>query len=136
MIINLLRKSVWGWTGLLVLLLGACASVPDELKQLDTTLTNYEKSMLWGEYNYILSSHKGNKLPAYQRERLKSIKVTSYEVIRSQLLPGGKKFVQRVDLKYYNRSYGIVRSLRVDQEWVYDKEMHAWVILTPFPDFK
>jgi hypothetical protein len=117
-------------------LLSGCASVPEELELLDTTLTNYEKAMLWGEYNYILSSHKGNKISAVQRERLDSIKVTSYDVLRSKLMPGGKKFVQVVDLKYYNRSYGVLRSLRVEQEWVYEEERNAWVVLTPFPDFK
>lgn len=119
-----------------LLLFGACASVPEELEVLDTTLNNYEKAMLWGEYNYILTSHKGSKLSSYQRERLNSIKVTSYDVLRSKLLPGGKKFVQLVDMKYYNRSYGVVRSVRVDQEWVYEEDRLAWVLLTPFPKFK
>ena len=118
------------------LLLGACASVPEELEMLDTTLNNYEKAMLWGEYNYILTSHKGNKLSSYQQEKLKAIKVTSYEVMRSKLMPGGKKFVQKVAMNYYNRSYGVLRSLRIDQEWVYEEERQSWVLLTPFPDFK
>ncbi len=131
-----IRKSSHGLLPLLIVLLSACASVPEELELLDTTLNNYEKAMLWGEYNYILTSHKGDKISSYQRERLNSIKVTSYDVLRSKLLPGGKKFVQKVDLKYYNRSYGVLRSLRVDQEWVYEPERNAWVLLTPFPDFK
>ncbi|MDH5444675.1 MAG: hypothetical protein OEY52_03910 [Gammaproteobacteria bacterium] len=118
------------------LLLSSCASVPEELEMLDTTLNNYEKAMLWGEYNYILTSHKGDKMSSYQREKLNSIKVTSYEVLFSKLLPGGKKFVQKVGLKYYNRSYGVLRSLTVDQEWVFELERNAWVLLTPFPDFK
>lgn len=119
-----------------ILLFGACASVPEELEMLDTTLNNYEKAMLWGEYNYILTSHKGDKISSLQQERLKSIKVTSYDVIRSKLLPGGKKFVQKVALNYYNRSYGVLRSIRVDQEWIYEDERKAWVLLTPFPEFK
>lgn len=130
------RKLTHGLVLLLFMLLSACASVPEELEMLDTTLNNYEKAMLWGEYNYILTSHKGDKISSYQRERLNAIKVTSYDVLRSKLLPGGKKFVQKVALKYYNRSYGVVRSLRVDQEWVYEEERNAWVVLTPFPDFK
>lgn len=130
------RKTVWGLAWLLAVLLGGCASVPEELEMLDTTLNNYEKAMLWGEYNYILTSHKGDKISSDQQEQLKSIKVTSYEVVRSKLLPGGKKFVQLVDLKYYNRSYGLVRSIRVDQEWIYEEARNAWILLTPFPDFK
>lgn len=121
---------------LIVVLLGACASIPEELEMLDTTLNNYEKAMLWGEYNYILTSHKGDKITPKQREQLDSIKVTSYDVLRSKLLPGGKKFVQLVDLKYFNRSYGVVRSIRVDQEWIYEEDRQAWVLLTPFPNFR
>ena len=130
------RQIVLGLTWLLCLLLVGCASVPEELEVLDTTLTNYEKAMLWGEYNYILTSHKGQRITQYQQERLKSIKVTSYDVLRSKLMPGGKKFVQVVDIKYYNRSYGVIRSTRIEQEWVYEEPRNAWVLLTPFPDFK
>lgn len=121
---------------LLVLAVSACASVPEELEQLDTTLKNYEKAMIWGEYDYILTTHKNQRMSQYQHEKLKGIKVTAYDVLRSKLLPGGKKFVQLVSMKYYNRSYGVVRSIRVEQEWVYEKERGAWVLLTPFPDFK
>jgi len=130
------RRTTYGLGLLFSLLLTACASVPEELEILDTTLKNYEKAMLWSEYDYILTSHKGEKMSQYQHERLKSIKVTSYDVLRSKLLPGGKKFVQLIDMKYYNRSYGLVRSIRVDQEWVYEPDRNAWVVLTPFPDFK
>ena len=133
---RLYSRTVKAITLLMFGLLSACASVPEELEILDTTLNNYEKAMLWGEYNYILTSHKGDKISSAARERLDSIKVTSFDVLRSKLLPGGKKFVQVVDLKYYNRSYGVVRSMRVEQEWVYEEERNAWVVLTPFPDFK
>ncbi len=123
--------------GLMVMLsLAGCASVPEELEALDTTLKNYEKSMLWSEYDYILTSHVNENLSPQQHEQLKSIKVTSYDVLRSKLLPGGKKFVQLVDVKYYNKSYGVVRELRIDQEWVYEVDRKAWVLLTPFPAFK
>ena len=123
--------------GLVVMLsLAGCASVPEELELLDTTLKNYEKAMLWSEYDYILTSHVNENMSPQQHEQLKAIKVTSYDVLRSKLLPGGKKFVQQVDMKYYNRSYGVVRDLRVDQEWVYDETRKAWVLLTPFPTFK
>ena len=123
--------------GLLVtLLLTACASVPEELETLDTTLKNYEKAMLWSEYDYILTSHKGQNMSPVEHEKLKSIKVTSYNVLRSKLMPGGTTFVQLVELKYYNRSYGVIRSVRADQEWAYEQARGAWVLLTPFPNFK
>ena len=130
-------KRALRYTGLLLLLsLGGCASVPEELEQLDTTLKNYEKAMLWSEYDYILTTHVGQKMSQQEHENLSAIKVTSYDVIKSKLLPGGKKFVQLIDMKYYNRSYGVVRSVRVEQEWVYEPERNAWVLLTPFPEFK
>ena len=130
------KQTVFSFSLLMGLLLGGCASVPEELEVLDTTLKNYEKAMLWSEYDYILTSHKGQKMSQYQHERLKSIKVTSYDVLKSKLMPGGKNFVQLIDMKYYNRSYGVVRSIRVDQEWVYEEERNSWVVLTPFPAFK
>ena len=130
------KQTVFSLSLLMALLLGGCASTPDELETLDTTLKNYEKAMLWSEYDYILTSHKGQEMSQYQHEQLKSIKVTSYEELKSKLMPGGKKFVQLIDMKYYNRSYGVVRSIRVEQEWVYEEERNAWVLLTPFPAFK
>ena len=131
-----LKQTVFGISALLILMLGGCASTPEELEQLDTTLKNYEKAMLWSEYDYILTSHKGQRMSQYQHEKLKAIKVTSYEVVKSKLMPGGQKFVQLVTIKYYNRSYGVVRSLRIDQEWVYEEARKSWVLLTPFPAFK
>lgn len=125
------------FSGLLVILaLTGCASVPEKLEVLDTTLKNYEKAMLWSEYDYILTSHVSENMSPEQHEQLKAIKVTGYDVLKSKLLPGENKFVQLVDLKYYNRSYGVVRELRIDQEWVYDEARKAWVLLTPFPNFK
>jgi len=133
---SIIKKLVLNSGLIFILSIGGCASVPEELEMLDNTLKNYEKAMLWSEYDYILTSHKGQNLNEYQHEKLKGIKVTSYDVLRSKLLPGGKKFVQIIALKYYNRSYGVVRSIRVEQEWVFEEERGAWVVLTPFPDFK
>ncbi len=131
-----LRQSVICIGLLISLSLAGCVSVPEELETLDTTLKNYEKAMLWSEYDYILSSHKGQNISPREHERLKSIKVTSYDVLKSKLLPSGKTFVQLLELKYYNRSYGVVQSIRTDQEWVYEEARGAWVLVTPFPDFK
>lgn len=130
------KQTVLSISLLTALLIGGCASTPEHLEVLDTTLKNYEKAMLWSEYDYILTSHKGQEFSKQEHERLKSIKVTSYDELKSKLMPGGKKFVQLIDMKYYNRSYGVVRSIRVEQEWAYEEERNAWVLLTPFPAFK
>lgn len=125
------------WLLIIVILsTGGCASTPDELEILDTIWKNYEKAMIWGEYSYCIDAHKTDKLSPYQVKQLKSIKVTSYEVIKREVTPDKSVAKQIVEIKYYNKAYAVVRNLTMEQEWLYEPKSRQWVIITPFPRFK
>lgn len=115
---------------------GGCASTPDELEILDTTWKNYEKAMLWGEYSYCIDAHRTDKVSPRRQKELKSIKVTSYEVLKREVTPDKSVAKQIVEIKYYNKAYAVVRSLTIDQEWLYEPKSMQWIIITPFPNFK
>ena len=133
---SLLKNPVYLITFISLLLLSGCASTPKELEQLDTTMNAYEKALIWGEYGYIVGIHKNSTLSQLEQERLQSIKVTGYEVIRTSIAKDHSKAVQLVEIRYYNRAYAIVRSMKVEQEWVYEPDRQQWVVLTPFPQFR
>ena len=120
----------------LLFMLSACASAPKELELLDATMNRYEKAMLWGEYGYALGLHKNGSLSQLEQELLQSIKVTAYEVLRTSVNKDRTKAFQLVEIRYYNRAYAIVRSIKVEQEWAYERDRMQWVLLTPFPTFK
>ncbi|MDH5408645.1 MAG: hypothetical protein OEZ33_05985 [Gammaproteobacteria bacterium] len=119
-----------------MLSLSACASTPDSIVKLDDIWKNYEKAMLWGEYSYVMGAHKGKPISDLVRERLKHIKVTSYEVMNRKVVPDGTAATQRVHIKYYNKAYAVVREITVAQDWAYDEKSEQWFILSPFPKFK
>ncbi|MDH5181889.1 MAG: hypothetical protein OEZ39_12410 [Gammaproteobacteria bacterium] len=116
--------------------LAGCTTTPDRFEVLDNVWKNYEKAMLWGEYSYCLDAHKGNPVTAKQLSHLKSIKVTGYEVMKKEVTPDKNIARQLVEIKYYNKAYAVVRTINVDQEWLYEPKSNQWVILTPFPDFQ
>jgi len=125
------------WAPVIALLsLGGCASTPESIEQLDTTWKNYEKAMIWGEYSYCMGAHKGKPISELTRERLKHIKVTSYEVMNRKVVPDGTAATQRVQIKYYNKAYAVIRSMVVAQDWAYDEKSKQWFIISPFPKFK
>lgn len=125
----------WGLVLFLALLSG-CASTPDKFEVLDNVWKNYEKAMIWGEFSYCIDAHKGNKVSSIQLRRLKSIKVTSYEVLKKEADPKGIVARQLVEIKYYHKAYAVIRTITVEQEWLYEPKSNQWVILTPFPTFK
>jgi len=133
---SLFNKRAYLLIFILSFMLSGCASTPKELEQLDANMNQYEKALLWGEYGYVLGLHKNSSLSQLEQERLQSIKVTAYQVLRTSVSKDRSKAFQLLEISYYNRAYAIVRSMKVEQEWAYEPDKQQWVVLTPFPRFK
>ena len=116
------------------LLLAGCAA-QDEAHNLDLTLLAYERTIRWGQ---LYDSHKFQKDPQpvsqQERERLKQIKITGYDLITREHTPG--KYVQVVDIKYYYEDQAVIRTITDTQEWEYVKDKRQWLLLTTLPTFK
>lgn len=123
--------------GLLALMSTGCATTVDRLNQLDDTLTGYERAIRWGHLNLAASLHQPmlDEAQAKQLASLNDLRVSTYQVLNSQLDDKGKVLLQRVEIKYFFDADPLVRSQVVNQKWDYDEARKRWAISTPFPEF-
>jgi hypothetical protein len=116
---------------LITLLLGACATQADMMRDLDNTLRGYEKAVRWAQFDAVYSFHRWEdgqqpSIPA----RMESIKVTKYETSREKFDPKAKIMKQTVTVHYYNTDDQRVRTLKYPQEWKYFPKFKRWYLIS------
>jgi len=122
-----------------VLALVGCAGQSQSLTMLrfsDATY-DYRIAIRWGNY-LAASKFLGEEAKAKQTselEKMKQIKVTSYELLESKILEPKKMMEQTVEIKYYHASNMIEKFLVDIQLWEYD-DTKSWRLLSGLPDFK
>ena len=120
----------------LLAMLSACATTPKELEQLDLSLLSYERYIRWGEFDQARAMHKDEPvLDDLERRRLKLYRITSYNTVHRQNNSTENAFVL-VEIRYYNQTRAIEKTLSHKQEWEYNKEKERWYIRSAFPDFR
>ena len=116
------------------LLLVACASEKRNMG-LKKSLNLYDSSLRWGEFS------KAKKLRKDQGEALdyaflKDIKVTSVEEKERNISEDGLKVDRVVEIKYYDRRVGMVKTIFDKEIWLYDTERELWSLDSEMPDFE
>lgn len=120
-----------------ILNLSSCSFTPEAFDSLDKTLKAYEKAIRWQDYKFArVFQLKPVDISDFQRQRLKSIRVTSYKVIHKVIAHDFSKTDIIVDIRYYQDSSAVERVLTDRQKWIYDAEADRWQLDSPFPDFK
>lgn len=119
-------------------LLTGCSSISNEVRNLESTMLLYERSLRWQEYNLALAVHKDAKKNFSEREldRLKQFRITGYDVIYSNINGEQRKAEQVVELKYYRADYAIVKKKTLKLNWEYNETNERWYLTNPFPTFK
>ncbi len=132
MLFHSVRPSLIAMFALLVL--SACASMEQDRK-LEETLISYENTIRWES---LIDASKFQKNPQpvseQQRRRMKSIKITGYDVIKSVRTQNEAKL--RVEIRYYDEQTAIERSVIDEQIWKLDENSKIWQLMTPLPKFK
>lgn len=123
----------------LLVLLGACARVQTEKRivAFDDTVRNYGALLRWGHYEEAAKyrvAREGERL-AVDIERLKPIRVASYEIAEKVMDPGGKDATVVAVIGYYHEESGVVHTLKDSQHWWYDDQAKAWFLDSELPDF-
>ena len=121
----------------LLLLLMGCQSL-EERKQsmkLEDTLRKYEATIRWGALDQArqFQSAAAMELPAAEP---KQMRVIHYETIRGPSMVAPDKAVQVVVIQYVFSSSQVVKELMDQQVWTFDQESGAWLLQSPFPEFK
>ena len=121
---------------LLILLTYGCAS-DHKVKVLDDSLKVYSAAIRWGDFH---GATKFFKNPALVNKvdfnKLKSIKVTSYNVVQTSMSNSGSQLNQIVIIRFYDSNDGREREITDKQLWEYNEERELWLLITPMPAFQ
>ncbi len=109
-----------------------------KVNSLDSTITSYGVALRWAEhkslYSYYISPN-GTQPPA-DLQRLQEVSVTSLEVIEKTINEDQTKANVKSIVKYYIKTEGNVKTLKLDQEWWYNELGKQWLIDGEFPLFE
>jgi hypothetical protein len=118
--------------------LAACSSNPAE-KSRGETFKQYETIVRWSQWdaaaNFISAEYqKEHPISRLDLDRLRLFKVTAYTVRSTGVFDDGKTARQMVEIKMFNKSQGVERTIIDDQEWRYNEETQRWKLHSGLPD--
>ena len=99
----------------------------------------YETIVRWSQWDAAADFIS----PEYQEEhpisrleldRLRLFKVTAYTVRSTGVFDEGMTARQSVEIKMYNKTQGVERTIVDDQEWRYNEEVKRWLLHSGLPD--
>jgi len=105
----------------------------------DDTLKQYEALVRWSEWdgavNFLAPAYQEeHPVSQLEMERLQLFKVTDYKVRAFAVTDGGMTAIQTVDIKMYNTTQAVERTITDEQEWRYDPELKHWLLHSGLPD--
>ena len=109
-----------------------------QMEKFEWTSRAYRKAIRWSDFEaasaFIKVEGSENKSPDFNK--LKRVKVASYEVKEIVPLKDKRQVHQIVEITYYKTNDNVLRTIREDQLWEYDQEEKSWFIQSGLPDFK
>jgi hypothetical protein len=137
---KVVRKLLWV-VGVAVLgaLLVGCGSL-EERKQMNAfkkDTRDYGRLLRWRGYEgaaQFLRTPDGAPI-AVSTRGLGDIRVTSYEIVRSELAPDAKSATVAAVIDYYNERENRIRTLSDQQHWWYDEQAEKWYLDGNLPPF-
>jgi hypothetical protein len=121
-----------------LVLLAGCASRQQD-KTLDLTLTQYEKTVRWSQWDaafeFLAPDYlETNAVTRLDIDRLRLFRVTRYEIRSAVPFDEGLGFRQTVEIGMFHKSRAVERSVIDIQEWRYDPERETWMLHSGLPD--
>ena len=125
---------------LFALVLVSCNSgnIKHQASTLEDAITEYNKSLRWSMFNNLDAynrSPEGKQMPI-DRDAMKNIRITGYEVTEKEINEDVTKAVVKGDISYYNNEYGVLKKIPFEQQWWYDTGLKHWFTESALPDFK
>jgi hypothetical protein len=130
----------WFCLAMLVFVAG-CASndVKRRVEDLDKTVRAYEKLIRWGYFEDAAAFRRARPSSptplAYNADRYRDIRVTSYDEAKRTLSSTGKEAAVVSEIGFYRTDMGIVKALRYPQLWWYSATEKHWFLDSDLPDF-
>jgi hypothetical protein len=108
------------------------------VSDLNDSLDRYAAALRWAYYADALGYHvdQDGKRPEVDLDRLDDFSVTGYEIKEKTLNENQNEAFIKGELVYYQKEYGTIKKLKLNQSWWYSEEAKHWFIESGFPDFK
>lgn len=124
---------------LLLSALVACAGTPSRLNPRDAALEEYGVAIRWSEFDEAQAfldpaMRLEHPLTDLERERLKLIQVTGYEVKGRHATDEGN-LEQTVEIRLVSRNTQLERVITDHQSWRWDAEGKRYWLTSGLPDF-
>ena len=97
----------------------------------------YGKMLRWGQFDQAaeMRQAKAGSLNPVALDKFKEIRVTSYQIVRSQVSSDMREAVVHATIDYYHERQNEVRTLSEQQLWWYEEEQGKWFLDGDLPDF-
>jgi hypothetical protein len=122
-----------------VLLLIGCSTFATRKQQEQFEIAShvYEQALFLGKYEVANGFRKEqtSENKTLNFERLKKIKVTSYELRAIKVSKDQSLVNQTVEIKYYHLDYLIEKTITDKQRWKYNSAEKRWYLQSGLPDF-
>lgn len=104
---------------------------------LESTLTSYNVALRWAEHETLYAyyvSPNGTQPPA-DLESLQEVSVTGIDVKEKTINEEQTEANVKMVVKYYKKTEGNVKTLKLDLNWWYNEPNKQWYIDGEFPKF-
>lgn len=114
-------------------------NIKNRVSTLDETILQYNIGLRWAMYKKIESYHmqRDGSRKGMDRNALKNIRVTGYEVLEKNILDEEMSEVSvTVLISYYSTDRGTVKKLPYTANWWYEPEAKRWLNESEYPELK
>ena len=122
----------------MVFSLGGC--IPNQLeKSRSEAFRQYEIIVRWSQWDaaadFIAPEFlEANPITRLEMDRLRLFRVSQYTIRSVNVLEEGMAATQVVEIKLFNTTQGVERSIIDEQLWRYDETSQRWRLHSPLPD--
>lgn len=115
--------------------MSGCATETQNMR-MDETMNLYASTIRWGDFQGAKHFFKSAGLyKDIDFDKLKSVKITAYDVKESLLFNNGNQLRQTVVIRYYNTDVGSEHQVIDHQVWDYNEDKEVWLLVSKMPVF-
>lgn len=122
----------------LMFVLAACGANQVDKNRAEV-FDQYETVVRWSQWDaaasFIAAEYqKDHPITRLDMDRLRLFRVTAYNVRSSSFFDEGMTVRQTVEIKLFNKSQAVERTIIDEQEWRYNPQIERWQLHSDLPD--
>lgn len=131
------RNPIGLWVMILAAVLAGCAATEERGRgaQFDNIALAYETAIRWSDFERAMGVAGISGADKETLQRLKPVKVISYDRVSAEVSPDGTQIRQVVQIEYTLETSMKLRRIVDQQGWQFDPGRQRWILVTGLPDF-